>query len=51
MSYWSCEHIVRPHGKGKYWSMDNIKVGIKVDWKGEEISGWKAHIWGQGEKF
>ena len=21
----------RPHGKGKYWSTDNTKIGIKVD--------------------
>ena len=38
---------MRPHGKGKYRSMDNKKIGIergKSYWENKEISGWQARI-------
>ena len=31
VQYLDITSIKRPHGKGKYQSMDNTKIGIKVD--------------------
>ena len=36
----------KPHGKGRYQSMDKTKVGIKVDdpyWKSEEVPDERAY--------